>query len=354
MNSCKVVFTDYYYPHIDRETKILKDLGDVEIVDATKLIDGGAKAEDDVIRVARDADALIVQFAQITRRVLDALPKCRIVARYAIGLDVIDVQAAREKGVVVANVPDYCIEEVSDTALAHILNCQRRLSFADRMLHQRAWDYAKIKPIRRLANQTVGLLAFGHIARRLADKLRPYGNRIIAYDPYVADVTGYEWVERVSLETLIAQSDIISLHASLSSDTRGIINQERIAAMKDGVILINTSRGGLIDEAALEGAIKSGKIGMAGLDVLDCPDNRLCGLALCAATRTRSSSLRIWDGIRKRRSSICRPKPLGTSPIISCGVAPILKGQIRWKRLAATNSLMPTGNHRFANRLRQN
>lgn len=281
MAAFKVVFTDYYYSDINREIAILKELDEVEIVDCTRVLKGGAKTEDDVIRLAAGADALIVQFAPITRRVIESLDRCRIISRYAIGLDNIDLGAARERGIAVANVPDYCIEEVSDTALAHILNCQRKLSLADRLLHAGTWSYDRVKPMRRLANQTVGLVAFGHIARRLAEKLRPYGNRILAYDPFAPNMTGYDWVEAVPLETLLARSDIISIHAPLTPETRHLINRDRIAAMKEGVVLVNTSRGGLIDEAALEEGIQSGKIAMAGLDVLDGPDTAYARSPLC-------------------------------------------------------------------------
>lgn len=268
----KIVFTDYYYPDIEQEKEILGRLNDVELVDCTQLVAGGVKDEDRVLEYASDADALIVQFAHITRKVIKGLKKCRIISRYAIGVDTIDVEAAREKGIAVANVPDYCIEEVSDTAMAHILNCVRKVTRAHDLLHAGAWAYAKIKPIRRFGALTVGLVAFGHIARRVAEKLRPFGNPILACDPYFTDKSSYPWVAFLSLEEVLHRSDVISIHAPLAKETYHLIDRSRLALLRKGAIIVNTSRGGLIDEAALAEAVEDGRVRAAGLDVLEYPD----------------------------------------------------------------------------------
>jgi D-3-phosphoglycerate dehydrogenase / 2-oxoglutarate reductase len=269
MSHYKIVFTDYYYPDNNREIDILKKLGNVEIVDCTKIIPGGIKDEDKVIEYAADADAIIVQFAKISRKVIENLKNCKIISRYAIGVDIIDLDAAREKGIVVANVPDYCIEEVSDTAIAHIFNCIRKVTRANNLLRQGEWAYTKIKPIHRFSSHKVGLVAFGHIARRVAEKLQPFGVSLMAYDPYFKEQEKYPWVKFVSLEELLAQSDIVSVHAPLNKETHHLINRDRIALMKNGAIIVNTSRGGLIDETALADAIETSKIASAGLDVLE-------------------------------------------------------------------------------------
>jgi D-3-phosphoglycerate dehydrogenase len=269
MSHYKIVFTDYYYPDNNSEIDILKKLGDVEIIDCTKIIPGGIKDEDKVIEYAADADAIIVQFSKISRKVIENLKNCKIISRYAIGVDIIDLDAAREKGIVVANVPDYCIEEVSDTAIAHIFNCLRKVTLANNLLSQGEWAYAKIKPIHRFSSHKVGLVAFGHIARRVAEKLQPFGVSLMAYDPYFKEQEKYPWVKFVSLEELLAQSDIVSIHAPLNKDSHHLINRERFALMKNGAIIVNTSRGGLIDEVALAEAIEAGKIASAGLDVLE-------------------------------------------------------------------------------------
>jgi D-3-phosphoglycerate dehydrogenase / 2-oxoglutarate reductase len=272
MPGYKIVFTDYYYPSNEEERKILTQLGDVEIVDGTLIQSGGLLDEDDIIAHAQDADAVIVQFARMTKKVIDSLQKCRIIARYAIGLDTIDMEAAAKKGIVVANVPDYCVEEVSDTAIAHMLNCTRKVSLANELLHTNQWAYEKIKPIKRFSEHTIGLLAFGNIARRTAEKLSAFNVRLMAYDPYFTDNESYEWIEFVSLETLLSRADIVSIHAPLTPETRHLLNNERFDLMKDGVIVINSSRGELIEEKALLAALEDGKVAMAGLDVLEYPD----------------------------------------------------------------------------------
>ncbi len=272
MPEYRIVFTDYYYPNNNKETEILRGLGDVEIVDCTKIEAGGIKEEDRIIPYVEDADAVIVQFADMSSKVIDRLRKCRIISRYAIGVDNIDVKAANEKGIIVANVPDYCIEEVSDTALSHMLNCLRKLTLANDLLRRNEWSYDKIKPIRRFSDLAVGLIAFGHIGMRLAEKLRPFNMTILAFDPYFTRETNYDWVKFVSLNDLLSLSDIVSIHAPLNEETHHMIDRERFIQMKDGVIVVNTSRGGLIDERALVEALESGKVAAAGLDVLDAAD----------------------------------------------------------------------------------
>ncbi len=269
MTRRKIVFTDYYYPDNSQEMRILSALDGVEIVDCTKIAPGGVKVEEQVLRYAHDADALIVQFAKISRKVIEGLERCRIISRYAIGVDTIDVEAAREKGIVVSNVPDYCIEEVSDTAIAHMMNCLRRVTRAHTLLQAGEWAYDKIKPLRRFSTLTVGLVAFGHIARRVAEKIRAFGCPMLAYDPYFKEMSRYPWVEFVSLEELLRRSDLISIHAPLNDGTHHLIDRARLGQMKKGVILVNTSRSGLIDEVALAEAIENGTVQAAGLDVLE-------------------------------------------------------------------------------------
>jgi D-3-phosphoglycerate dehydrogenase len=272
MADYKIVFTDYYYPDNESERRILAQLGDVEVVDGTRIKPGGLMDEDDIIAYAGDADAVIVQFARMTRKVIEGLEKCRIIARYAIGVDTIDLQTAKKQGIVVANVPDYCIEEVSDTAIAHMFNCTRKLSLANDLLHTGRWSYDRIKPLRRFSEMTVGLVAFGKIAKRTAEKLRAFGVRLMACDPYVQDKSAFSWVEFVDMDTLLSQADILSVHAPLTPDTRHLLNASRFKLMKDGVIVINSSRGELIEEKAILEALESGKVAMAGLDVLEGPD----------------------------------------------------------------------------------
>ncbi|MDX9940363.1 MAG: C-terminal binding protein [Sphaerochaetaceae bacterium] len=268
----KIVFTDYYYPDNAIEREILMQLPHVEIVDLTQLVPGGIKTAEALIPHVQDADALVVQFADISAKVIDSLKNCKIIVRYAIGVDNIAVDAAKAKGITVSNVPDYCIEDVSDTALAHILNLQRAVSKSDALLRDGSFSLDKVRPLRRIADATVGLVAFGHIARRTAEKLRPFGSRILAFDPFFNAQDSYPWVTFVSLDELLAQSDIVSIHAPLTAKTRHLIGKRELALMKKGAFLVNTSRGGLIDEHALVEALQEKHLGGVGLDVLDMPD----------------------------------------------------------------------------------
>ncbi len=189
------------------------------------------------------------------------------------GVDNIDSKAAYDAGIVIFNVPDYYMEEVSDNAIAFILECQRKIFQLNHILKSNSqWSYEKIKPIRRLSKLTIGLLSFGNIARRVVEKLRGFNLNIITYDPYFSNKKKYNWVKFVTLDELLNNSDVISIHAPLNKETYHLINKDSIKKMKDGVFIINTSRGGLIDEIALFDGLKSAKIAGAGLDVLEYDD----------------------------------------------------------------------------------
>lgn len=266
----KVVYTDYYYESVELEFELIRqEIPDAEIVDLTKLRDGGIKESDELVSHVTGANALVTQFARIDSAVMDAMPECRVISRHAIGLDTIDLEAAKERGILVANVPDYCIEEVSDTALAHILNGVRRVSEANALLRTGRWSYSAISPLKRLSEMTVGLLAFGSIARRLSEKLRPLRCTVLAHDVATIPEEEYPWVEFVGMDELLANADVISIHAPLSSQTRHLIDADMITKMKHGVVLVNTSRGGVIDQSALTRALRNGAVRFAGLDVLE-------------------------------------------------------------------------------------
>ncbi len=268
----KVVFTDYYYPSIDRERAVLKDVPNVEIVDLQATM-GGVKDPVALIPLLHDADAVITQYARLDASLIDTLKHCKILTRYGIGVDTIDVKRAKERGIAVANVPDYCIEEVSDSAVAHLLNATRRIGAADRALRRDRFSYEIMGPLRRLSTLTIGLLAFGNIARRTAEKLRPWGSSFIYHDPWFQDKDGhYGWANAVSFGELIEKSDILSIHAPLTDDTRNMLNATALKRMRKGSIIICTSRGGIINENDLCDALASGHIAYAGLDVLERDD----------------------------------------------------------------------------------
>jgi len=261
----KVVITDYYYPSLAEEQKVLKDTG-IEIVDCN----GKYKTEDDVIKYAKDADALIVQFTPITRKIIENLPKCKVIVRYAIGLDIIDIQAATERKIMVANVPDYCINEVADQAMALMLAVTRKVKAAAEEVARGNWSYQKAVPIKRFSEMDLGLISFGNIARNVGGKAKALGfKKIRVYDPYIKDTAQYPGYEFASLPTLLKESDVVSIHAPATAETKHMFNRETFAMMKDGAYLINTSRGALIDEKALVEALKQGKLSGVGLDVLE-------------------------------------------------------------------------------------
>jgi len=237
-------------------------------VDAT-VETTGAKEPKAVARAVDGADALIVDAGtQVTAEVIDAADSLKVVGRAGIGVDNIDVRAAADAGVTVVNVPDYSVDEVSTHAFALMLACLRKIPTFDRSVKSGEWEWSVGQPMHRLAGSTVGLVAFGKLASRFAAKLQGFDVDVIAYDPYVPDYRmGDLGVESVSFETLLADSDIISLHAPLTDETRGMIDADALDRMADDTLLVNTARGGLVDETALYDALVSGDLGGAGLDV---------------------------------------------------------------------------------------
>jgi len=226
-------------------------------------------APEDILAVARDADALIVCYAQLDGALVRQLTRCKVIGRTGLGVDNIDLPAARERGITVTYVPDYCLHEVSDHALALLLALARKIPFANQVVQAGRWDMPAVVPIRRLHGQVLGLVGFGHIPRLVAPKAQAFGLRTVAYDPYVApDVLAAAGVAGVSFDRLCEISDFISVHAPLLPATRGLIGATAFARMQRGVLIVNTARGPLIDEAALIAALDAGQVGGAALDVL--------------------------------------------------------------------------------------
>ena len=221
------------------------------------------------VAAARGAYVLIVAHAQITDAVFAGAPELVGLVRTGIGLDTVDIPAATRHGVCVAHVPDFCYDEVADTTLLLLLAVERKVLLADRHVRGGSWSPSALLPMRRLRGQTMGLVGFGHIARMVAERARGFGFHLIACDPYVDTPAMAELrVEKVGLEALLARADVVSCHAPLTAETRGLIGEREFAAMKPGAILINTSRGKVVNEEALIAALRSGRVGGAGLDVL--------------------------------------------------------------------------------------
>jgi D-3-phosphoglycerate dehydrogenase len=219
--------------------------------------------------VARDADAILVTYAKLPGDLLRQLRRCKAIGRFGLGVDNIDVAAAAELGITVTYVPDYCMQEVSDHAMALLLALARKVPQSNALVQAGRWEMPAVVPIHRLAGRVLGLVGFGNIPRELAPKAKAFGLRVVAHDPYVSQqVLDAAGVERVSFDQLLEISDFVSIHAPLLSATRGLFNAEVFRKMKKGARLINTARGPLVDEDALVAALDSGQLAGAALDVV--------------------------------------------------------------------------------------
>lgn len=263
MNKPKVVITDYYYESIHQEAAVMAEIG-------AELRDYHCQTEDEVIAAAAGCDALICQFAPITRKVIESLDKCKVIVRYAIGVDNIDVAAAEERGIYVCNVPDYGIDEVSNHAIALLLDCAKKLTYLAGQVRQGNCSYTTVKPLYRMEGKTLGLMGFGRIPRLVAKKMAGFGVHIIAYDPMMNEEQARELgVTPVSFDQLLRESDYLSVHCPLTADTHHLFNEAAFRAMKPTAIFINTARGAVVNEADLIHALEQGEIAMAGIDVTE-------------------------------------------------------------------------------------
>ncbi|MPM52128.1 Glyoxylate/hydroxypyruvate reductase B [bioreactor metagenome] len=256
----KVFVTDQRQPSFEIERHILEECD-------AELILCNCKTSDDIIReCALEADAVLLDLAPMDGKAVRALKKCKVINRYGVGVDNVDIKAATECGIQVTNVPDYCMEDVSDHAVAMMLACMRNIAMRDRLVRSGHWNIQA--PSYRLKDKTLGVVGAGRIARALIRKVSGFGfKEVVAYDPFISAENLKEiGVRKVEFDELLSVSDIISLHLNLTDETRGIMNAEAISKMKDTALLVNVSRGGLIDDYALIDALKNHKIMGAGLD----------------------------------------------------------------------------------------
>lgn len=272
----KAVITDYFFENVDIEIEILKKHGIEPVILQSK-------DEDTVIAGCRNADGLINQFAPLTRKVITSLDRCKVIARYGIGYDNVDVDAATEKGIVVTNVPEYAIEEVAEHAVALMLSVARQITLLDKNVKQKVWDYNVAKPIYLINGKTLGLVGFGNIAKNVAWRAQGLGMRILAYDPYVEETVMSKLnVKKVELTELLSESDFVSPHLPLIPATYHLIGEKELGLMKESAYLINVARGSVVDEASLVDALANRTIAGAALDVLETepatPDNPLLKL----------------------------------------------------------------------------
>lgn len=261
----KVLLTDYEFEHLQYEEDVFQESGlDIEFIKAQ------CKTEEDVIKLAKEADAILNQYALISRRVIESLDNTKIISRYGVGVNTIDLDAAKEKGITVANVPDYGIEEVSNHALALLLSWARKVTLLNNEVKKGNWDFKASVPIHRFNDQTVGVLGFGRIPRCFIEKVKPLGFKTAAYDPFVsAEDMAAVGVQKMELDEIIRESDYLSIHVPLIDDTFHLINEDRLNQMKKNAVIINTARGPIIDEKALADALGKGIIAGAALDVTE-------------------------------------------------------------------------------------
>jgi D-3-phosphoglycerate dehydrogenase / 2-oxoglutarate reductase len=255
-----VVITDCDHGDVDPELAVL-DGHDVEL----RVL--ACRTPEEVAAQAGEADVLINQYVPITAAVLDALPRCRLVVRYGVGVDNVDLQAAAERGVWVANVPDYGRDEVADHTLALALALLRGVVALDRSVRDGTWDLDPARPLRRLATLTWGVVGCGAIGTAVAGRAAGLGMRVLGYD--LPTVRSEAPIERVPLEELLEEADLVSLHAALTPDTHHLVGAAALARMRPTAHLVNTARGGLVEEAALLAALDAGVLAGAALDVLE-------------------------------------------------------------------------------------
>ncbi|MEQ1774829.1 MAG: C-terminal binding protein [Burkholderiales bacterium] len=258
----KVVLTDYVWESLEVEKKTLAGLG--------ALVALQTKTPDQFIAEAADCDALLNTYAgPITADTMSKMPKCKIIARYGIGVDTIDLDSATAAGIIVTNNPTYCIEEVAEHTMALLLSAARKITFYDRQVRAGNWAVPPGKPIQRLAGSTIGLVGFGNIARQVAIRAAAFGMKVLFADPFVKDGQFDAPGKKMELMDMLKQSDFVSVHPPLTPQTRKSINDEAFAAMKPNAVIINCARGPVIDTEALVRALDSKKIAGAALDTTD-------------------------------------------------------------------------------------
>jgi D-3-phosphoglycerate dehydrogenase len=257
-----IAVTDSVFPSLDPATAALKRI-DPELRMAK------SSSADDILAVARDADAILVTYAKLSSELIGQLSRCKAIGRFGMGVDNIDLPAAAKAGITVTYVPDYGVREVSDHAMALLLALIRKIPLSNKLVQAGRWEMPAVVPIHRLDGRTLGLIGFGHIGRALAPKAQAFGLNVIVHDPFVQpDALKAAKVEGVDLDALLARSDYLSIHAPLTPQTRGLFNATTFAKMKRGALVVNTARGPLVDEEALLAALTSGQLGGAALDVV--------------------------------------------------------------------------------------
>jgi D-3-phosphoglycerate dehydrogenase len=269
MSPLLVAVADSVFPNLDLAREVLSAIG-------AQVQLAPEPTPEAIVRVAAGADGLLVTYAKITADMIAQMPRCRVISRFGIGVDNVDLAAATSAGIVVTKVPDYCLDEVSDHAVALLLALVRKIPASNAHVHAGRWEMKAVVPIHRLRGTVLGLVGFGRIPQLVAPKAQAFGIRVIASDPFVpAEVFAREGVARVDFADLLTQSDYVSIHTPLLPETRGLFNADVFRAMKPGAYLVNTARGPIVDDVALAQALDEGRLAGAALDVMpqEPPDN---------------------------------------------------------------------------------
>jgi D-3-phosphoglycerate dehydrogenase len=262
MASLHVTVSDSVFPNLDPARQVLATIG-------AELRMADTATPEGIVAAAAASDGLLVTYAKITADMIRNMPKCRVISRFGIGVDNVDIGAATASSIVVTKVPDYCIDEVSDHSMALLLAIVRKIPSSSARTHGGRWEMKAVVPIHRLRGSVLGLAGFGRIPQLVVPKAQAFGMKVVAYDPFVpADVFSKAGVERVDLPALLATSDYISVHTPLTPETKSLFNRETFGQMKRGAYIVNTARGPIIDESALAEALDSGQIAGAALDVM--------------------------------------------------------------------------------------
>jgi D-3-phosphoglycerate dehydrogenase len=262
MSSPLVAVSDSVFPDLDPARRVLSTI-DADLQLASQL------TPEAILRISAEADALLVTYATITAEMIRQMRRCRIISRFGIGVDNVDIAAATAAGIVVTKVPDYCIDEVSDHAMALLLALVRKIPLANAQVHAGRWEMQAVVPIHRVRGNVLGLVGFGRIPQLVAPKAKSFGLRVVAYDPYIPqEIFSRAGVEGVDFLQLLKISDYVSIHSPLLPETRGLFNAEIFRQMKPTAYLINTARGPIVDETALARALDAGQLAGAALDVM--------------------------------------------------------------------------------------
>ncbi|MEJ2710603.1 MAG: C-terminal binding protein [Anaerolineales bacterium] len=269
MKNIKIVVTDYIEPDLEWEAEQFDQMG-VEF----QVYQNKFATPEELIEIITDADVAIVNMAKITSEVINGLSRTRLIIRHGVGYDNVDVNAAAEKGIQVARVPDYCVDEVAEQAVMLIFACQRKLTSQIKVLgkssQQGEWDFEPVRPIYSLSGKTLGLIGCGRIGSRVYEMMQGVGMECLIDDPYLSDRRKKQLgIETVTLEEVLKEADVITIHAPLNEETYHLLDQSEFELMKPTATLVNTARGGIVNLRALDKALKNGELAFAGVDVYE-------------------------------------------------------------------------------------